>query len=138
MYKSVSSLPSAASRLTKSQIRQLAGPGLRTFFNVAGAWKLTELEQIQILGLETSRTLQIWRDQPEQDIGAEALTRISYVLGIYKALHTLFGDPARADSWIQTPNQASMFAGLRPCETMCNEGLEGLRSLRTYLDAQVH
>jgi hypothetical protein len=138
MLKSTPPLPSAANRLTKDKLRQLAGPGLRTFFNVARAWELTELEQARFLGLESIETLRLWRSQPEQDIGAEALTRISYLLGIYKALHTLFDDPARADHWIQTPNQASMFGGRRPAEAMCDEGLEGLRSLRTYLDAQVH
>lgn len=138
MSKSAPPLPSAASRLTKDQLRQLAGPGLRTFFNIARAWELTELEQARCLGLASIETLRLWRSQPEQDIGCEALTRISYLLGIYKALQTLFGDPARANRWIHTPNQASMFGGRRPAEAMCDEGVEGLRSLRTYLDVQVH
>jgi hypothetical protein len=70
---------------------------------------------------------------PPQD----TLDRISYILGIYKALHILFSDDNRADEWVRRPNNASMFGGMTALQFMLRDGrMVDLFKVRQYLDAQ--
>ena len=64
------------------------------------------------------------------------LERISYVLGIYKALQILIPDEARADAWIATPNTAPLFGGHSALERMLGGNVGDLYAVRQYLDAQ--
>lgn len=64
------------------------------------------------------------------------LERISYVLGIYKALQILFPDPVRADAWIKRANSAPLFAGQRALDRLLSGNVSDLFVVRQYLDAQ--
>lgn len=67
---------------------------------------------------------------------ADVLERISYILGIYKALHLLFADRAQADGWVRRPNAALMFGGRSALERMLAGDVADLHAVRQYLDAQ--
>ena len=41
----------------------------------------------------------------------DTLTRISLVLGIYKALQVLYPDQSLADHWVRLPNANPIFGG---------------------------
>ena len=43
----------------------------------------------------------------------DTLTRLSLVLGIYKALQVLYPEPAFADRWIGVPNSHTLFGDAR-------------------------
>ena len=64
------------------------------------------------------------------------LERISYVLGIHKALEILFPDPVRADAWVRRPNDAPLFGGRSALERMLGGNVSDLYVVRQYLDAQ--
>ncbi len=64
----------------------------------------------------------------------DELTRISYLVGIYKALHILLPDQL-ADRWITQPNDDPLFAGRTPLAYVIQEGIPGLHRLRSLLDA---
>ena len=99
--------PATATALSSRQSpsrRDLTGPALRTFFRIAEAWKLKEAEQMRLLGLDVRSTLQSWKRGQVAAISADALERISYVLGIYKGLQILL--PQSADEWVRKPNAA--------------------------------
>ena len=49
-------------------------------------------------------------------LDADRLTRISYLVGIFKALGVLYSD-ALADAWIQLPNTNRSSAGRRRSPT---------------------
>ena len=114
----------------------LTGPALRTFFNIAAAWQLSELQQMQILGLDSRSTLQTWKRGRVQAVSRDALERISYVLGIYKALQVLIPDTAAADQWVRKPNNASFFGGRSALDRMTSGNVADLFQVRQYLDAQ--
>ena len=119
--------------------RDLGGPALRTFFNIASRWVLTEGEQIKILGLEDRFTLQRWKAKAQfgpVPIGRDALERISYVLGIYKAINTLLPDQHQADAWVRAPNAAPLFSGRSALDRMAAGNVSDLYLVRQYLDAQ--
>jgi hypothetical protein len=69
-------------------------------------------------------------------VSTDALERISYVLGIYKALHILFTTPAQADGWIKRANATSLFAGSSALDRMMAGQVADLYVVRRYLDAQ--
>jgi uncharacterized protein (DUF2384 family) len=64
----------------------------------------------------------------------DELTRISYVVGIYKALHILLPEEL-ADLWVTQPNDDVLFGGRTPLDFMVREGIPGIQQVRSLLDA---
>jgi hypothetical protein len=104
----------AATRRTQPLPAQksLSTPALRAFFRVAGLWGLDTAQERTLLGNPPASTYFKWKKEPEAaNLSRDVLERISYVLGIYKALQILFADAARADAWIKRANEAPLFQG---------------------------
>lgn len=112
----------------------LTGPALRTFFRIADAWRLSENEQMRILGLDSRSTLQNWKRGTVSVIPKDALERISYVMGIYKGLQTLL--PQTADEWVRKPNKAQIFGGKSALDRMVSGNVADLYVVRQYVDGQ--
>lgn len=112
----------------------LTGPALRTFFNIADAWDLTEGEQMAILGLDSRSTLQNWKRGEVAALSKDALERISYVMGIYKGLQILV--PTTADQWVRKANHAKVFAGKSALDRMVSGNVSDLYVVRQYIDGQ--
>ena len=66
----------------------------------------------------------------------DTLERISYILGIYKALQLLLPDTRAADEWIRRPNEAAVFGGRSALDRMLSGNVSDLYDVRQYLDAQ--
>ncbi len=112
----------------------LTGPALRTFFRIADVWRLTENEQMQILGLDNRSTLQNWKRGKVTSLTKDALERISYVMGIYKGLQILL--PKTADDWVRKPNKAQIFGGKSALDRMVSGNVADLYVVRQYIDGQ--
>lgn len=117
--------------------RDLGGAALRTFFSLAKAWKLSEEEQMKLLGLANRSTLQAWKVGRVARIGRDTNERLSYLLGIFKAINILLPDPARADAWMRTPNSAPLFGGRSALDRMLSGNVSDLYVVRQYLDSQL-
>ena len=114
--------------------RNLAAPALRTFENIADRWKLSTAERERLLGLAHATYFRARRDPAKARLDESTLERISHVLGIYKALHVLFPDAERADSWIDRPSRR---LGGEPARRRLTSGsFSDLVDLRRYLDAE--
>lgn len=116
--------------------RNLSGPALRAFFNIASAWNLNAKQQRTLLGNPPSSTFFKWKRDMGGSVSRDVLERISYVLGIYKALQILFPDTERADAWISKPNTAPLFGGHSALDRMLAGNVSDLYAVRQYLDAQ--
>ena len=114
--------------------KDLTGPALRTFFNIAEAWKLNEGEQMAVLGLDSRSTLHNWKRGEVAALSKDALERISYVMGIYKGLQILV--PQTADEWVRKPNKAKSFAGKSALDRMVSGNVSDLYVVRQYIDGQ--
>ena len=68
-------------------------------------------------------------------LDTDRLTRISYLVGIFKALRILHCE-ALADEWVQLPNQNPIFAGQAPLAYMIRGGLPAMQTVRRLLDAR--
>ena len=110
---------------------------LRTFFNLAEAWKLTEREQMKLLGLWSTSTLYSWKSGRVAGVGRDTVERISYLLGIFHAINVLLPDPERADAWMRAPNAAPPFGGASALHRMAAGNVGDLYVVRSYLDAQL-
>ena len=116
----------------------LAGAGLRAFFNIAKAWRLTEAQQLHMLGLTVRSTLFAWKKRAAEGavkLGPDTLERLSHLLGIWKALAVLFPQDELADQWIHRPNDNFPFLGEPPLALM-QFSMEGLAQVRRHLDAR--
>ncbi|MGH7505661.1 MAG: MbcA/ParS/Xre antitoxin family protein, partial [Longimicrobiales bacterium] len=77
-----------------------------------------------------------WKKQGADQLTRDTFERISYILGIYKALQVLLPDAAAADEWVRRPNLAPLFAGSSALDRMLSGNVADLYLVRQYLDAQ--
>lgn len=116
--------------------QELSAPAIRAFALIAAAWEMNTAEQRAALGGVSKQTIYNWREDPERArLSDDQLDRISYLLGIYKALHILFTRPEQADSWIRRPNSAVPFGGRPAAELMFSGRMLDLIRVRRYLDS---
>jgi hypothetical protein len=116
--------------------KALSPPALRSFFRLAELWKLSVAEQMTLLGVTARSTFFQWKKNTNVELPKDTLERISYLLGIYKALQILLPDPQAADAWVRQPNQAPLFAGRSALDRMLSGHVADLFVVRRYLDAQ--
>jgi hypothetical protein len=75
------------------------------------------------------------KKQPERTLDADTLTRISYLVGIFKALNILYSE-ALADAWMQRPNSNRIFGGQAPLAYLIKGGLPAMQIVRRLVDAR--
>ncbi|MDE0374315.1 MAG: MbcA/ParS/Xre antitoxin family protein [Rhodospirillales bacterium] len=121
---------------TATDRKELSGPALRTFFRIAAIWDLSVQEQMTLLGLTARSTFFKWKKDPNTVLPKDTLERISYVLGVYKALQLLLPDETAADEWVKRPNAAPPFSGRSALDRMLSGQVADLFIVRQYLDAQ--
>ena len=56
-----------------------------------------------LLGVTARSTFFKWKKDPNTVLPKDTLERISYILGIYKALQLLLPDEKAADEWVKRP-----------------------------------
>jgi hypothetical protein len=106
---------------------------LTGFFRIMELWGAGNAEARVILGAPPERTFFAWKAGRAKRIPDDALRRIGYVAGIYKALQILYADPAHADGWPKRPNDH--FGGQTPLARMCAGDVTDLAAVRAYVDA---
>lgn len=115
--------------------RRLSESAIKVFINITGKWKLNEVQARGLLGGLASSTFHAWKTRPKgKRLDQDTLTRISLVIGIYKALNIYFGQPW-CDRWITLENRGPLFAGQAPVDYMLRNGQPGMAEVRRMLDA---
>lgn len=114
----------------------LSAPALRTFFNVAQLWQLNNEDQMTLLGGVPNSTFFKWKGGQVSKLSHDTLERISYIVGIYKALQILLPVKKSADTWVKKPNTAPLFGGKSALERMLSGNVSDLYIVRQYLDSQ--
>lgn len=113
-----------------------APAALRTVFNIAQAWGLSARETRTLLGSPPESTFYKWKAGRVGVVSRDLLERVSYLLGIYKALQVLLPAPDAADAWIKRPNDAPLFNGRSALDLMLSGNVADIYLVRQYLDAQ--
>ncbi len=113
---------------------RLSPSALKGFFNIVQRWQLKNDEARELLGSVSSSTYYEIKKNPTNTLDVDRITRVSYLIGIYKALHGLYGDPL-ADQWVKMPNTNMLFAGHSPLEMMMQGGIVAMQQVKTLLDS---
>jgi Protein of unknown function (DUF2384) len=121
---------------TPKEAAAAGGAGLRAFTQIAELWHLSIADQLTLLGITSRSTYFKWRKEPQPKLPRDTLERLSYLLGIYKALQLLLPDTHAADAWIRRPNHAPLFGGRSALDRMLSGNVADLFIVRQYLDAQ--
>lgn len=116
--------------------QKLFAPALRAFFSIAKLWGLNSQQQRTLLGNPPSSTFFKWKKLQSGALTRDVMERISYVLGIYKALRILLPEPGQADRWVHAPNAAPPFGGQAALTRMLGGNVSDLYAVRSYLDAE--
>ena len=105
----------------------------RAFFQMMAAWGVEDAEARILLGGPSRSTFYNYKRGQGGALPADMLERISYLLGIYKALQLLFVQPEQADAWMRKPNAA--FGGRSALAHALGGRVIDLAAVRVYLDA---
>jgi len=101
------------------------------------AWSVDDRQAMTILDAPEPNYYR-WSENPEKaQLSEEQIIRMSYIFGIYERLQVLLPDAQVADSWVSTPNAATVFKGRRPLDLMSSGGLQDLRRVRDYLEVEM-
>ena len=121
---------------SKEERARLSGAALRGFFRLVKRWTLRDEDAKQLLGGVTNGPYYEMKKHPgDRVLDPDTLLRISYLLGIFKALNSLHGQ-ALADEWITLPNSNRIFGGSTPLGYVIRGGLPAMGTVRRLLDAR--
>jgi predicted DNA-binding protein (UPF0251 family) len=113
---------------------RLSKVALKAYRRLVEQWGLTGQQASALLDVSTSTWERLKQEGKEKVLSQDQLTRISALVGIYKALHLLFAD-AMADRWPRLDNKAPLFARLSPIDSMIKGGIPQMLEVRRYVDA---
>ena len=119
----------------RGERERLSAPALKAFFNIMRSWKVRDEEARALLGGVTNGPFYEMKRNPDRLLDADRLTRISYLIGIYKGLRILHSDHL-ADEWVRLPNRNPIFAGQTPLAYMIRGGLAAMQVVRRLIDAR--
>jgi hypothetical protein len=110
--------------------------GAHAFFNIMEEWKVKDTDARELLrGLGNGPFYELKRNPEGKVLDSERLYRISYIIGIYKALRILYSADL-ANRFVHLPNSNRMFNGSTPLEYMKKGGLLAMQNVRRLLDAR--
>jgi len=120
-----------ASAVNEKKIGKVA---LKGFFRITDEWNLTPANQKTLLGDIPNSTYSKYKKLPDVKLPRDMLERISYILGIYKALRILFPTLQQASEWVKKDNAAMPFNGNSALDYMLAGRVTDLADVRRYLD----
>ena len=116
--------------------RERLSPGaVRAFFNIMAHWRIRDEDARRLLGGISNGAYYALKKGGNRTLDEDKLRRISYLVGIFKALNILYEEEL-ADRWMQLPNKNRIFGGTSPNEYLMQGGLPALATVRRLLDAR--
>ncbi|HEX3106817.1 MAG TPA: MbcA/ParS/Xre antitoxin family protein [Terriglobales bacterium] len=114
---------------------RLAPAAFKGLLRIATHWKLRDEDTRVLLGGMSSGSFYASKNRASKTLDEDQLTRISLLLGIYKALNILYSEKL-ADAWMTLPNTNPMFGGESPLHYMKKGGIPAFLRVRQLLDAR--
>ncbi len=120
---------------TKAERERLSPSAVRAFFNIIARWGVRDEDARVLLGGMSNGPYYEMKKNPDRVLDTDRLLRISYLVGIFKALNILYSKKL-ADAWIGLPNSNRIFGGQTPLAYMMKGGLPAMQTVRRLLDAR--
>lgn len=128
--------PESPPDLAKKDVQErLSRSAIPAFFKLVEAWKIRDEPARHLLGGVSNGVYYQLKRGRKKTLDQDKLTRISLLLGIFKALNILYSRKL-ADAWIILANSNPMFAGEPPLTYMVRGGVPALMRVRQMLDAR--
>lgn len=126
-----------AADLSDAPTRQRLSPaGAKAFLRIVERWGVRDQDARALLGGISSGSFYALKKTPaRRALDQDTLTRISLLIGIYKALNILYSRRL-ADAWMTLPNNNPMFLGATPLHYVLRLGVPGMVEVRQLLDAR--
>jgi len=123
--------------LSAKDTRVSLSPGaVKAFVNLIEKWKVKDTDAMALLGdMGSSSFYALKKSAAKTVLSQDRLTRISYLVGIFKALNILYGVDL-ADAWLQLPNKNRIFQDSTPLAYMIRGGLPAFQVVRQLLDSR--
>lgn len=129
--------PHISRSLSEGKIGRAA---FQAFINISEQWQLDRQQQTKLLGEISNSTYHDWKKKTEEKkdlkLHKDTLERISYILGIYKALNILLPSKEVANLWIHKSNAAPLFNNQTALEKMLAGNVVDLADVRRFLDSE--
>lgn len=129
---STETTPDLSRKETQERLSRSAVPA---FFKLAEAWHLRDDAARQLLGGVSNGVFYQMKSRQKKTLDQDKLTRISLLLGIFKALNGLYSRKL-ADAWVNLPSSNPMFEGETPLAYIIKGGVPALMRVRQLLDAR--
>ena len=114
---------------------RLSRSALKAFFRIVDRWKVPDEVARDLFGGVSNGTFYKMKRDSARTLSADELLRISYLVGIFKALHVLYSE-ALADQWMSRPNTNPIFGGRTPLDVVHAGGIPAMQTVRRLLDAR--
>ena len=125
-------MPDLADPATRAR---LSPPAIVAFFAIVDKWQLRNEDAMSMLGgISHGRYFELKRHRKGL-LSQDELTRISLLVGIFKALNILFGQRL-ANQWTSRPNSNPMFNGAPPLQYLSRGGVPAMIGVRRLLDSR--
>ncbi|MGB7264919.1 MAG: MbcA/ParS/Xre antitoxin family protein [Terracidiphilus sp.] len=116
--------------------KRLSPTGIKAFLRIMDRWGIKDNDARGLLGGMSSGSFYSLKKEPgRRALDQDTLTRISLLIGIFKALNILYSDRL-ADAWMTLPNSNPMFRGSTPLAYILRLGQPGMVEVRQMLDAR--
>jgi uncharacterized protein (DUF2384 family) len=123
-------LPDLADATTRSR---LSPPAISAFFAIVEKWGLRNEDAMALLGGASHGRYYQLKKNRKGLLSQDELTRISLLIGIFKALNILFSQRL-ANQWTSRPNSNPMFNNAPPLVLLVRGGVPGMIGVRRLLD----
>lgn len=129
--------PSALVDIVSLAARERLSPSaLKAFFTMIDRWSVRDEDARTLLGgISNGPYYEMKKHPAGRVLDADRLLRVSYLIGIFKALNILHGR-ALADQWVQLPNANRIFGGSTPLAYMLKGGVTAMQTVRRLLDSR--
>jgi hypothetical protein len=122
---------------SEQDCRRLTAAGLKAFFKIVEFWGVKDEDARKLLdGISNGTYYQVKANpRAAQTLDRDRLTRISYLIGIFKSLNILYSQRL-AHQWMKLPNTNPIFAGRTPLDYILQGGIPAMDVVRRLLDAR--
>jgi uncharacterized protein (DUF2384 family) len=114
---------------------RLSSPAIAAFFAIVEKWDVRNEDAMALLGgISHGRYYELKKNRKGL-LSQDELTRISLLIGIFKALNILFSQRL-ANQWASRPNSNLMFSNLAPLQMLIRGGVPAMIGVRRLLDGR--
>ena len=119
----------------RAERARLSAGATAAFFNIMAAWQVRDDDARALLGGVSNGAFYAMKKGQGKALDEDRLRRISYLVGIFKALNILHSQ-GLADAWMQLPNSNRIFGGGTALAYLIRGGQPAFQTLRRLLDAR--